>query len=313
MDEYFTCKGVMLSDLKPWLFDLCNSNLKDFLKESSKVNYCPYLVTLLNKSVSLMENYTILGFLIPKRSNNSKKCALQQSIITPSALLFTFNNSLDKFFMKSYLCEIENKYNRNGRYICNNCATFWRSFRGKSPSDTITIKEHKKILKFNEKKEKINNEEKNDLKVEIKKQKLESNKIINRLIKKSSYWRLKCKNIGKSVEEWRKKEDETQGFLKIKVDEAKMWILFYDFINELIDKEHPNDPELASLHKELIRTETYSLGKFNKNNQKTGIKSKKISSKILNYSLTLANALGKTKYETEAALRSLPCWTTLTR
>ena len=303
----------MLPDLKPWLFEVCNNNLKDFLQESSKVNYCPYLVTLLNKSESLMENYTILGFLIPTKLNKNKKSASEQSVITPSALLFTFNNSLDKFFLKSYLCEKEQKYNRNGRYICNECATFWRSFRGNSPSDTITIKEHKRILKYNEKKQKINDEEKKDLEVKIKIQKLESNKIINRLIKKSSYWRLKCRNIQKSVEEWRKNEGETQGFVKIKDDEAKMWILFYDFINELIDKEHPNDPELASLHKELIRTETYSLGKFNKNNQKTGIKSKKISSKILNYSLTLANALGKTKYETEAALRSLPCWTTLTR
>ena len=285
------------------------------LKDSSNSNYCPYLVSMRNQRGSVREKYTLLGFLIASEPNGSKRhpSEAEDCVITPSALLFTCNNSLDKFFIKSYLCEIDKERNINGRDVCNKCALFWRKFRGKSPCDTISIKEHKKIIKCSEKKQKKNTEEKNNLILEIKQQKLDYNKKINKLVKKSSYWKLKCRNIEKSVDDWRKKEEETKGFLKIKDDEATMWILFYDFIYELIDKQHPNDPELASLHKELIKTETHSLGKFNKNNQKTGIKSKKISSKILNYSLTLANALGKTKYETEAALRSLPCWTTLTR
>ena len=305
----------MLSELKPWLFQLCNNNLKELLKESSNSNYCPYLVSLRNDSVSARLDYTLLGFVILTKSIRSKSKSFlpKESVITPSALLFTCKNILDKYYLKSYLCEIEQERNRNGRDVCSKCAFFWRSFRGKSPCDTITIKEHKKIMKCSEKKQKIDNEEKRVLIQEIKQQKVDSNKKINSLVKKSSYWKLKCKNIETSVEDWRKKEEEKEGFINIKDDEAKMWITFYDFINELIDKEHPNDPEFAALHKELIRTETQSLGKFNKNNQKTGIKSKKISSKILNYSLTLANALGKTKYEIEASLRSLPSWSTLTR
>ena len=315
MDNYLLCKGILLSELKPWLFELSSNNLKNFLNKSSKTNYCPYLVSLLNKIRSVSENFTLLGFISPNdaihRKNNSVES--EHNIITPSALLFTCNKSLQKFYIKSYLCEIEQKHNRNGRDVCNKCALFWRSYRGLSPSSSIPKKEHNRILKKNEIRKKKNEEEKKNLLLVIRKQKEDSNKTINRLIKKCSYWKLKCKNIEASVEEWRKKEVEKDGFLKIKDDEAKMWIIFYDFINELIDKEHINDPELAALHKELIRTETQSLGKFNKNNKKTGVRSRKISSKILNYALTLATALGKTKYEIEAALRSLPSWSTLTR
>ena len=67
------------------------------------------------------------------------------------------------------------------------------------------------------------------------------------------------------------------------------------------------------LHKELIRTETSSLGKFNKRKNKRGITKTKISSRILNYSMSLANKLGKTNYEKESKLHCLPNWSTLTR
>jgi hypothetical protein len=63
----------------------------------------------------------------------------------------------------------------------------------------------------------------------------------------------------------------------------------------------------------LIKSELENLGKFNKNNNKRGIKKAKISTRILNYSLGLAESLGKAKYEAEASIRSLPNWSTLTR
>lgn len=149
--------------------------------------------------------------------------------------------------------------------------------------------------------------------IDLKKQRISSNQIIKKIKKVSAYWKLKCKTLESGVKEWREKETANNGFITIKDDEATKWILFYDFIDELIDKEHADDPEKAALHKELIKTETKYLGKFNKNNNKKGVKSKRISSRILNYALTMANSLGKTNYETEAALRSLPCWSTLTR
>ena len=81
----------------------------------------------------------------------------------------------------------------------------------------------------------------------------------------------------------------------------------------MIEKEHAGDNEKIALHKELIRTETEQLGIYNKNGNKRGIRTTKISSRILNYSIGLAHSLGKYKYEKEALIRSLPCWSTLTR
>lgn len=70
---------------------------------------------------------------------------------------------------------------------------------------------------------------------------------------------------------------------------------------------------MRALHKELIRTETTTLGKFNTRNDKRGIRTTKISSRILNYSMSLANSMGKVRYEKEAILRSLPSWDTVSR
>ena len=88
---------------------------------------------------------------------------------------------------------------------------------------------------------------------------------------------------------------------------------FYKFIDKHIDKENFDNDEKRDLHKELIRTETSSLGRFNTRKDKRGIRTTKISSRILNYCMSLANKLGKVQYESEAQLRSLPTWDTISR
>ena len=139
------------------------------------------------------------------------------------------------------------------------------------------------------------------------------NKSINKLVKKVSYWRNKCKTLEEAVAEWRKKEASRDGFISIEDEEAEKWLNFYSFIDEKIDQEHFDDEEMRNLHKELIRTETSTLGKFNKRKDKRGIVKTKISSRILNYSLSLANNLGKVNYEKESKLHCLPDWSTITR
>lgn len=266
---------------------------------------------MIEKKTNKNKNYTLLGFILPPQYK--KTCKENTKLITPLALLYSCATNLDTFFIKSYSCEIENKPNKNGKDTCDWCCTFWRSFRGKSPASSLSMTEHNKIIRKHLKSQTDIEAENDILTINLKKQRTDSNKIKNKLAKKSHYWKLKCKNIEAGVMEWRKNETLKNGFITIKDDEASKWILFYEFIDELIDKEHKNEPEMAALHKELIKTETFSLGKFNKNNQKTGTRSKKISSRILNYALTLANSLGKTNYESEALLRSLPSWSTLTR
>lgn len=85
-------------------------------------------------------------------------------------------------------------------------------------------------------------------------------------------------------------------------EESVRWFEFYTFIDELIEKEHAGDPEKISLHKELIRSEMSQQGKFNKSGNKRGIRTTKLSSKIINHALGLAHNLGKVKNEKETTL-----------
>ena len=67
--------------------------------------------------------------------------------------------------------------------------------------------------------------------------------------------------------------------------------------------------KIASFHKELIQTELESLGKLNKKGDKRGLKSGKISTRILNYALKLADSMRKPSYFEEFKLRlSLLSW-----
>ena len=136
---------------------------------------------------------------------------------------------------------------------------------------------------------------------------------MNKLFKRVSYWKKKFKTLKAAVSQWRKVEQERNGFLAVNEDESYQWTKFYEFIDKQIDKEHYANEEMRELHKELIRTETSTLGKFNARNDKRGIRTTKISSRILNYSMSLANSMGKVRYENEATLRSLPTWDTISR
>ena len=144
-------------------------------------------------------------------------------------------------------------------------------------------------------------------------QTIEYKTTINKIRKKVSYWKGLCKDLRAAVSKWRDVESTRNGFVLIEEEEANKWLKFYNFIDELIAKEYVNDPERGALHKELIKSELENLGKFNKKNNKRGIIKAKISTRILNYSLGLADSLGKAKYEAEASIRSLPSWSTLTR
>lgn len=139
------------------------------------------------------------------------------------------------------------------------------------------------------------------------------NQKMNKLLKRASYWRKKYKTLQLAVVQWRKIEEDRNGFVVIEDDDATIWSKIYEFIDKQIDKEHFDNDEKRDLHKELIRTETMSLGKFNSRKDKREVRTTKISSRILNYSMSLANKLGKVQYESEAQLRSLPTWDTISR
>ena len=249
----------------------------------------------------------LLGFILPRSSKVKKE------IIYPTAFYHSSNDGKNQFFLRSYQCvEKKNKIKTNNN-MCRDCKTFWRSYRNYTSIQHIKIRDHKRILKTIEKKFLFVDTELKSHKNVADEKIIHLNKEKNKLYKKASYWRTKCKSLEEAVQHWLKVELVRESMISIDDDEATKWANFYAFIDDLIDKEHFDSPEKRDLHKELIRSETCTLGKFNKRQDKRGIRTTKISSRVLNYSLTLANNLGKVNYEVEASLRSLPSWSSLTR
>ena len=248
-----------------------------------------------------------MGFFLPRveRSN--------VDTIFPTAFYYSSNDGKNQFRLLSYKC-VENKNTvSTTEEICKDCKTLWRSFRNNTSVNHLKIVEHTRLLKIEKNKYLVLDNAFTEHKdIDQKKWSL-FQKHQNKLIKKISYWKKKCKSIEEAVDHWRKIELGRDGMIAVGDEEAIKWASFYEFIDAMIDKEHFDSPEKRELHKELIRSETSTLGKFNKRQDKRGIRNTKISSRVLNYSLTLANNLGKVNYENEASLRSLPSWSTLTR
>ena len=218
-----------------------------------------------------------------------------------------------EYWIQSYECFKAKNNLQTKDLACKCCKLFWRSFRGLSPKETVLLSDYNKMFKKNSKVIEDLKKENYDLNAEIEKHSKEANKRFNNLRKKVSYWRLQCKNLKNAVSQWRKVEHVRKGFIDVSEDESEIWYKFYVFIDEIISREHAGDPEKINLHKKLVRSETFQLAKFNKSGNKRGIRTTKLSSRILNYALGLAHNLGKTNYKKEAALRSLPCWSTLTK
>ena len=305
------CSGRRTSPLISWHFIECQQNITKFLSDvNCRTNYCTELCDIIQNKTSLRQD-SLLGFFL-KSNRKTKINKTVDAVLIPLALLYKAKDDVNSYWIQSFDCVLNNEECLLTE-SCKICKLFWRSFRGLSPGPTISMKEHKKIV----------NRELSDIKISntLNKKKIENkdeiikekNKMLNRLRKKIHYWKNRFIDVESAVAQWREVEFRRNGFIKVNDDEALKWFQFYDFIDQMIEKEHEGDPEKIALHKELIRTETEHLGKYNKNGNKTGIRSTKISSRILNYSIGLAHSLGKNKYEEEALIRSLPHWSTLTR
>lgn len=318
------CVGISTYPEDSKLLTKCQDNLRTFLKTSHPSSiYCPLLCSIKNGEDTLIRLSGFMGFILPRNESTQNlsiesmktlpASKLEAKLIHPIGFYHVSNDGMNNFLIQSYECT--NKMNKvmYEKDTCGDCKLMWRSIRNNSHGKTITLMDHNKRMKSNEKEHAVIIEKKNEIMKQDRIKLSEQNKKINRLLKRISYWKIKFKTLNEAVTEWRKIEQNNNGFLSIEDDEASKWEEFYKFIDGQIDKEQFDDEEMRNLHKELIRSETCSLGKFNKRNDKRGIIKTKISSRILNYSLTLATALGKTSYEEEAKLRSLPSWSTLTR
>ena len=329
LSQKYNCVGRSTDPENSSILNKCQENFKTFLRTENRSKiYCPMLCSIANGENSLIRLPGFMGFILPRNTstnNENKKISniesmktavdieIENKLIYPTGLYHSSNDGKNKFLIQSYECLRKANKVQLLNDTCLDCKSMWSSIRNNSYGTTIPLVELNKRIRSNDKEHAIIIEKKDE---ELKRNKIKlgaHNELINKLLKRISYWKGKYKTLYEAVMEWRKQEEEKNGFITIEENEAIKWEQFYKFIDDRIDKEHSNDEEMRNLHKELIRSETSSLGKFNKNNNKRGIRKTKISSRILNYALTLATSMGKTQYESEAKLRSLPCWSTLTR
>ena len=308
----YPCYGVLSSQLNSDLLAQSQQNYRDLLNDNlESFNYCPILLSLKNQSESLIRLDGLMGFFFPRRSKELD--GLNCSIRKPSSFYYSMNKGNNEFSVQSYICAKNKNFSKDEHLSCIECKKNWRTFRNKTAIKYLKESSHKKILKCEEKKYLTLNEE---FQEHVKNNKLKwisMKKKLNKLFKRASYWKKKFEKLEVAVLQWRKAEEDRNGFLTINEDDATLWTKFYKFIDEKIESEHIGNVEMIELHKELIRTETEYLGKFNSRNDKRGVRSTKISSRILNYSISLANSLGRVCYEKEAELRNLPTWDTISR
>ena len=308
----YPCYGVSSSQLNSDLLAQSQENYRQLLNNTLEdFSYCPIVLSLRNPSESLIRVHGLMGFFFPRRSTgldepngNARK---------PTSFYYSMNRGNNEFSVQSYNCARNKNFSKDELSPCLECKKNWRSFRNKTAVKYVKESSHKKILECEKKKYLSLNEE---FQEHVKNNKLKwlfINKKRNKLFKRVSYWKKKFKTLEAAVIQWRKVEKDRCGFITINEDDATMWTRFYEFIDGKIENEHKGNEEMIGLHKELIRTETKFLGKFNSRKDKRGVRSTKISSRILNYSISLANSLGRVSYEKEAELRNLPTWDTISR
>lgn len=302
-----------MNPLKIGLFEECQYNLNKLLNDENRNNtFCPHICKLIKNASTLIKDKTFLGFLLP--SNRKRLFSeVASNLKSPSALLFKANDRLIDYSMQSWECYVVNDEKICQKGPCKCCKSFSRSFRGWIPKQTVLMSDYNKVIKKNIRNVEELQQKNANLLIENAKYLNEKNQTMNRLRKRVSYWRFRCKDLKSAVAQWRKIEHERKGFFDVSEKESERWFKFYTFIDEFIEREHAGDSEKILLHKELLRSETSHLGKFNKSGNKRGLRTTKLSSRILNYALGLAHNLGKVKYEKEAAFRSLPCWSTVTK
>ena len=308
----YPCYGVLSTQLNSDLLAQSQENYRELLNNKlESLNYCPILLSLKNQSESLIRVHGLMGFFFPRRTKQLN--STNDNMKKPSSFYYSMNRGNNEFSVQSYNCAKNNNFSNDKHVPCSECKINWRTFRNKTAIKYLKESSHKKILKLEEKKYLTLNEE---FQEHVKNSKLKWNLIhkkMNKLFKRISYWKKKFKTLEAAVLQWRKVEEDRNGFITLNEDDATIWAKFYEFIDQQIDKEHHGNEEMKELHKELIRTETKSLGKFNSRKDKRGVRSTKISSRILNYSISLANSLGRVSYEKEAQLRNLPTWDTISR
>ena len=273
------CKGVISTPCNSDLLVLSQKNYRGLLNSTaSSQEYCSILASIKNGTEPAISLEGFMGFFLPRKKIS--KSSNTEIIIKPSSLYYSVPDGRNCFMIQSYICALNKNVAHGNNDSCSECRSNWRSFRNNTAYKYLEESNYKKIIR---EKDRTLCALREEFQEHIRKKKIQWATVkqkINRLIKRTSYWKKKYKTLQLAVVQWRKVEEERNGFLEIEDEDATVWSKFYEFIDKQIDKEHFDNDEKRDLHKELIRTETSSLGRFNTRKDKRGIRTTKISSRI---------------------------------
>lgn len=188
------CTGIRISTIDTSLIIQSQENFQNLINnENESREYCKILEGIKNGSTTEVKLEGLLGFFLPRVKKST------ESTLFPTAFYHCSNDGKNEFKLRSYKCVETKNILDISKEICDDCKSFWRSFRNNNSIKHLKVIEHNRILK---EKEKSYNEMKKAFKEYRNLEKIrwtKYNKTHNKLIKRVSYWRKKCKTLEEAV------------------------------------------------------------------------------------------------------------------
>ena len=101
---------------------------------------------IINRIKKSTNREILIGFLLPRMIKSVRSYNDDISYLTPSALVFKADDSLNSFFIQSYQCALIMNTTKE-KDCCKDCKLYRPKSRGFHPGDTVLMSVHKRILK----------------------------------------------------------------------------------------------------------------------------------------------------------------------
>jgi len=245
----------------------------------------------------------------------SKTTLTSTSNIKPIGYVFHSNLFVDgvpdnNYYIKCSLCvdsplltqfSNEGKKKQHQNLYCKSCFKCFKSKIQKFRNDEDTLIGSKRKVK--------------ELELKIDKLELKRKKLRAYYMKQcnaANYYRSLHKKRIMETLEWRESESSKGNVLNLGKKDSVIMFQFLKYSYEKIDIECGDDLYHASVMKELLSADLFSMGEFNKSGNKRGIKNVKVSSAVLAFSLQMSLKLGESSYnEFKMIHPGMPSWSCL--
>ena len=138
----YPCYGVLSSQLNSDLLAQSQENYRELLNDDlESFDYCPILLSLKNRSESIIRVHGLMGFFFPRRSKESdgSNCNFRK----PSSFYYSMNKGNNEFSVQSYNCDKNKNFSNDELLPCIECKKNWRTFRNKTAIKYLKESSHK--------------------------------------------------------------------------------------------------------------------------------------------------------------------------